>query len=52
MDAQIVVRKFRKSIPRQPLHVRFGPKADKRGRGLIVRFVPIADITFLYGGVN
>jgi hypothetical protein len=24
--------------------VRFGPKADKRGRGWIVRFVPIADI--------
>ena len=23
---------------------RFGPKADKHGHGLIVRFVPIADI--------
>jgi hypothetical protein len=23
--------------------VRFGPKADKRGRGWIVRYVPIAD---------
>jgi len=26
----------------KPNFVRFGPKADKRGRGWIVRFVPIA----------
>jgi hypothetical protein len=27
-----------------PTFVRYGPKADKRGRKWIVRFVPIADI--------
>jgi hypothetical protein len=28
----------------KPNFVRFGPKADKRGRGWIVRYVPEADM--------
>jgi hypothetical protein len=34
-------QKLRKNLASGPTFVRFGPKADKRGRNWLVRFVPI-----------